>query len=74
MIMENHDKLMAFAFLIRADQNQSGKLVEDLANNFTMGENKYLRDITNAINMVSNHQNKVNNPNSKRINQNKPRD
>ena len=58
---KEHKKLMAYTFLIGADWNCSGKLVEDLSNNFTLVENKYPKDLTQAVKMVSNHRNKINN-------------
>ena len=68
MMLEEHDKLMAFTFLLGADRNQSGKLVKDLNNNYAMGENKYPRDLTMAVNMVANHRNQINNPSAKKKN------
>ena len=41
-----------------------GKLVEDLANQFALGEDKHPEDITNATNMVVNYKNYVNDPNN----------
>ena len=70
MMTEEHEKLMAYTFLLGADRNRSGKLVEDLSNNFTMGDNKYPKDLTQAINLVSNHKNNINNNNYKKYNNN----
>ena len=64
MMVEEHEKLMAYTFLLGADHNRSSKLVEDLSNNFTMGENKYPKDLTQAVNMVANHKNRINNNNN----------
>ena len=67
-MLQEHDKLMAFTFLLGADRNQSGKLVEDLNNNYAIGDNKYPKDLTMAINMVANHRNQINNSSAKKIN------
>ena len=70
MMVKEHVKLMAFAFLLGTDHNRSRKLVEDLSNQFTIGEDKYPKDVAHAVNMVSNHRNKINNNNNNRRNNN----
>ena len=64
MMEKEHKKLMAYVFLLGVDCNCSGKLVENLSNNYALGENKYPKTIIQAVTMVSNHKNKVNNPNN----------
>ena len=46
MMLEEYDKLMAFTFLFGVDRNWNRKLVEDLNNHFTIGENKYPKNLT----------------------------
>jgi hypothetical protein len=60
---EAYNRFIAFAFIKGADPNRSGKLDEDLANQFALGQDMYPTDLANATNMIINFQNKVNNPN-----------
>ena len=60
---EAYDRFIAFAFIKGADPNRSGKLDEDLSNQFALGQDMYPTDLANATKMIINYQNKVNNPN-----------
>jgi hypothetical protein len=51
------DKCIAVAYLSGADKTRYGRLVEDLENNFTKGNNNYPETLTAAYNMVVNYRN-----------------
>jgi hypothetical protein len=53
-------RYIALAFLMQANQQKYGKLLKDLANTFTMGNDKYPADMTGAYNLLVNY--KVSNP------------
>jgi Zinc knuckle len=44
----------AVAFLLGADEERYGKLVEDLENSFTQGDNRYPKDLTDAYKLLVN--------------------
>lgn len=60
---EAYDKFIAYAYLQAADKNKVGKLDEDLANNYAMGQDEYPIDLAKATDLIIGYQNKVNNPN-----------
>ena len=58
-----YNKLLAYLFLNGADKTRSGKLIEDLANQYAMGYQNYPTDLAAASAMILGYQNRVNNPN-----------
>ena len=67
---EQYNKLMAFAYLKGLDQKrcQCGKLVEDLGNQYALGEDKFPPTIAKATDTVASYKNKGNNPSQQRGN------
>ena len=63
MKTEAYNKLLAFAFMMGADQTKCGKLVEDLNNKFALGEDKFPEDVKKAVSMIIKYKNRGNNPN-----------
>ena len=51
---EDHafDQVMAYAYLRGADKMRSGKLIEDLANKYTLGDDKYPKSVAAAHELV----------------------
>jgi GTPase Era involved in 16S rRNA processing len=43
-LKESQEKYLAVAFLLGSDRNQYGKLIENLENDFTQGQDIYPRD------------------------------
>ena len=70
---EQYNKLLAFAYLKGLDSKKCGKLIEDLGNNYALGDNKFPKSISSATDTVINYKNNVNNPNNKRNNNNNNR-
>ena len=48
------ESVMACAFILGADRNRYGKLIEDLENSCTQGTNKYPADLTTAYKLLVN--------------------
>ena len=72
-----YDSFIAHTFMVGADSKKSGKMLEDLANNFALGDDKYPKTLAGATDAISNYRAKVgtnsgnqNNRNSRRGNQN----
>ena len=65
---EQYNKLMAFAYLKSLDQKRCGKLVEDLSNQYALGDEKFPTTIAKATETVVSYKNKVNNPGQARGN------
>ena len=65
---EQYNKLLAFAYLKGLDSKKCGKLIEDLGNNYALGDNKFPKSISSATDTIINYKNNVNNPNNKRNN------
>ena len=59
---EQYNKLMAFAYLKGLDHKRCGKLVEDLGNQYALGDDKFPPTIAKATETVVTYKNKVNNP------------
>ena len=57
----SYNKLKAFAYLKALDHKKSGKLVEDLNNQFALGNDQFPNTITKATETVIAYRNKVNN-------------
>ena len=67
------EHLSSYAYMQGADPKRSGKLTEDLANSFALGEDRYPKDMGAAAAAIINYQNKVNircDTNTNRQNQN----
>ena len=63
-----YDRLMAFAYLKALDQKKCGKLVEDLGNQYALGDDKFPATIAKATETVVSYKNRVNNPSQQRGN------
>ena len=63
MSEEAYEKFVAYTYILAASQNKAGKLEEDLANNYALGNDTYPDHLSEAINAVINYKNYVNNPN-----------
>jgi hypothetical protein len=51
---KSKERAAAVAFLLGADKKRYGKLVEDLENSFTQGEDRYPKDLTGAYKLMIN--------------------
>ena len=60
---EAYEKFIAHKFIEETDHIITGKLKEDLANQFDLGVNSYPWNLTNTTNMIINYENYFNNPN-----------
>ena len=58
-----YKSLMAYTFIMGADPKKSGKLAEDLANNFALGDDKYPKDLSSATDALVNYRNSGGNKN-----------
>ena len=61
---QQYDRLKAFAYLKALDAKKSGKLVEDLNNQFALGNDQFPSSVTKATETVLAYRNRVNNNNS----------
>ena len=60
---EAYEKFISYKFIQESDNSRTGKLEEDLANQFTIGVNSYPCDLANATSMNIIYKNCVNNSN-----------
>jgi hypothetical protein len=51
------EKKVAYGILVRADRNRYGKLIEEIENDFLMGNNNYPETPTEAYNLLVNYKN-----------------
>ena len=58
-----YERFVAYTYIQGTDKNRSGKLEEDLANHYALGQDMYPTDLASATSMVMNYMNKINNPN-----------
>ena len=59
---EEYTKMIAYGFIQGADSKRSGKLEEDLQNQFSLGDDKYPKTLHGATDMIRQYKNKINNP------------
>ena len=52
---EAYEKFIAYAYIQAASQNRAGKLEEDLANSYVLGQNSYPNELSEAISVVINY-------------------
>ena len=60
---EAYEKFIVYTFIQGTNHSRTGKLEENLANQFDLGVNIYPCDLSNTTNMIINYKNYVNNPN-----------
>jgi hypothetical protein len=48
------EQYLTVAFLLRSDQNQYGKLIENLEKDYTQGQDKYPKTVTAAYGLLTN--------------------
>ena len=53
-----HNCYCAIAFLMGVNRNKFGRLIEELENKYTQGDDRYPRDLVTAYNMVNTYKNK----------------
>jgi hypothetical protein len=51
------DKKVVYGILVRADRNRYGKLIEEIENDYLMGNNNYPKTPTEAYNLLVNYKN-----------------
>ena len=73
LIEHHYNKFLSYIYLRALDQKKSGKLVEDLGNQFALGDNKFPTSVSHATEMVVAYRNRINNPNQHRQNSNNNR-
>ena len=60
---ETYDKFVTYRFIQGTDNSRTGKVKEDLANQFALGVNSYPCYFPNTTNMIINYKKYVSNPN-----------
>ena len=70
---QHYNKYLAYIYLRALDTKKTGKLVEDLANQFALGDNKFPSSISKATEMVIAYRNRVGNNNNNNSNRNNNR-
>jgi hypothetical protein len=55
-LAEANERSLAVAFINKADRSRYGRMIEDLANNYLMGQNNYPITLTQAYNLLVNWQ------------------
>jgi hypothetical protein len=55
IIKQVWQEFVAFAYLENADRLKYGTLIAGLSNQFSLGQNQYPKELTDATNILSNH-------------------
>jgi hypothetical protein len=53
-VKASQDKYLAVAFILGSDRNRYGKLIENLENDYTQGQNRYPTTLTSAYGLLTN--------------------
>ena len=59
---EEYTKMVAYGFIQGCDSKKSGKLEEDLQNQYSLGDDKYPKTLHGATDLIRQYKNRINNP------------